>query len=128
VGIRPRLRMIGVVAVAACVGACARTWVRPGANAADLDREKFECQFEVSKVVANDLASSAAAVAIARSVQSWPRRAGAPFRRRGGRQPVAVVLDLMHQPGPAGGFAARVGMQGSMNPSGRSRRANMPEI
>ena len=40
------------MAVTACVGGCARTWVRPGADAADLDREKFECQFEASKTVA----------------------------------------------------------------------------
>jgi hypothetical protein len=44
-----RLRIIGVVAVAACVSSCARTWSRPGADAADLDRENFECQFEASK-------------------------------------------------------------------------------
>jgi hypothetical protein len=44
-----RLSIIGVVAVAACVGSCARTWSRPGADAADLEREKFECQFEASK-------------------------------------------------------------------------------
>jgi hypothetical protein len=48
-----RLRIIGVVAVAACVGSCARTWIRPGADAADLDREKFECQFEASKTIAS---------------------------------------------------------------------------
>jgi hypothetical protein len=48
-----RLRIIGVLAVAACVGGCARTWVRPGADAADLDRENFECQFETSKTVAS---------------------------------------------------------------------------
>jgi hypothetical protein len=46
-----RLRIIGVVAVAACVGSCAKTWDRPGADTADLDREKFECQFEASKTV-----------------------------------------------------------------------------
>jgi hypothetical protein len=49
-----RLRTIGVVAVAACVGSCARSWGRPGADAADLDREKFECQFEASKAGAAD--------------------------------------------------------------------------
>ena len=48
-----RLRIIGVVAVAACVGSCARTWSRPGADAADLEREKFECQFEASKAIAS---------------------------------------------------------------------------
>ena len=48
-----RLRIIGVLTVAACVGGCARTWVRPGADAADLDREKVECQFEASKTVAS---------------------------------------------------------------------------
>jgi hypothetical protein len=48
-----RLRIIGVVAVAACVGSCARTWSRPGAEAADLEREKFECQFEASKAIAS---------------------------------------------------------------------------
>jgi hypothetical protein len=48
-----RLRIISVLVVAACVGGCARTWVRPGADAADLDREKFECQFEASKTVAS---------------------------------------------------------------------------
>jgi hypothetical protein len=46
-----RLKIIGIVAVAACVGSCARTWIRPGADAADLEREKFECQFEASKIV-----------------------------------------------------------------------------
>ena len=34
-------------------------------------------------------------------------------------QPVAVMLDLMHPVGPAGGLAARVGKQGSMKPSVR---------
>jgi hypothetical protein len=58
-----RLRIIGVVAVAACVGSCARTWVRPGAAAADLDREKFECQFEASKTVASAGAGAAVAEA-----------------------------------------------------------------
>jgi hypothetical protein len=48
-----RLSIIGVVAVAACVGSCARTWSRPGADAADLEREKFECQFEASKAIAS---------------------------------------------------------------------------
>jgi hypothetical protein len=48
-----RLKIIGVVAVAACVGNCARTWTRTGADAVDLDREKFECQFEASKTVAS---------------------------------------------------------------------------
>jgi hypothetical protein len=48
-----RLRIMGVVAVAVCVGSCARTWDRPGADAADLGREKFECQFEASKTVAS---------------------------------------------------------------------------
>jgi hypothetical protein len=48
-----RLRIIGVVALAACVGSCARTWSRPGADAADLEREKFECQLEASKAIAS---------------------------------------------------------------------------
>jgi hypothetical protein len=48
-----RLKIVGVVVVAACVSSCARTWSRPGADAADLDREKFECQFEASKTVAS---------------------------------------------------------------------------
>jgi len=43
------LRIVGVVAAAACVGSCARTWIRSGVDAADLDRERFECQFEASK-------------------------------------------------------------------------------
>jgi len=30
----------------------------------------------------------------------------------------AVVLDLVHPVGPAGGLAARLGMQGSMKPLG----------
>jgi hypothetical protein len=59
-----RLRIIGVVAVAACVGGCARTWVRTGAEAADLDREKFECQFEATKIVTS--AGTEGAVAEAR--------------------------------------------------------------
>jgi hypothetical protein len=46
------LRIIGLLAVAACVDGCARNWVRPGADAADLAREKFECQFEATKAVA----------------------------------------------------------------------------
>jgi hypothetical protein len=40
-------------------------------------------------------------------------------------QAIAVVLDLMHQSGPVGGLAARVGMQGSMKPSVRTRRASI---
>jgi hypothetical protein len=59
-----QLRIIGVVVVAACIGGCARTWVRPGADAVDLEREKFECQFEASKAVAS--AGMEAAVAEAR--------------------------------------------------------------
>ena len=46
------LRIIGVVVVAICVNGCARNWARPGADAADLAREKFECQFEATKAVA----------------------------------------------------------------------------
>jgi len=46
-----RLRIIGVVAVAVCVDGCARNWARTGADAADLARDKFECQFEASKAV-----------------------------------------------------------------------------
>jgi hypothetical protein len=46
-----RLRIIGVLAAAACVAGCARSWVRSGADSADLDRAKFECQFEASKTV-----------------------------------------------------------------------------
>ena len=45
------LRIIGVLAVAVCVDGCARNWARPGADAADLAREKFECQFEATKAV-----------------------------------------------------------------------------
>jgi hypothetical protein len=48
-----RLRIIGALATAACVAGCARDWVRPGAESADLDREKFECQFEASKTIAS---------------------------------------------------------------------------
>jgi hypothetical protein len=48
-----RLGIIGILTVAACVGSCTRTWVRPGADAADLERDKFECQFEASKAVAS---------------------------------------------------------------------------
>jgi hypothetical protein len=49
-----RLRIIiGVLTMAAVVGSCARTWVRAGADAADLEREKFECQFEASKTIAS---------------------------------------------------------------------------
>jgi hypothetical protein len=33
----------------ALVGSCTRTWIRAGADSADLEREKFECQFEASK-------------------------------------------------------------------------------
>ena len=46
------LRIIGVLAVAACVAGCARNWVRPGADGAALARERFECQFEAAKAVA----------------------------------------------------------------------------
>jgi hypothetical protein len=66
-----RLSIIGVVAVAACVGSCARTWSRPGADAADLEREKFECQFEASK--ANVSAEAQAPVSEA---FAWRRAAG----------------------------------------------------
>ena len=45
------LRIIGVLAVAACVAGCARNWVRPGADGAALARERFECQFEAAKAV-----------------------------------------------------------------------------
>jgi hypothetical protein len=47
------LRIIGVLVVAACVDGCTRNWVRPGADAADLARERFECQFEAAKAVAS---------------------------------------------------------------------------
>ena len=47
------LRIIGVVTMAALVSSCARTWVRAGAEAADLDRDKFECRFEASKTIAS---------------------------------------------------------------------------
>ena len=46
------LRIIGVLVVAVCVDGCARNWARPGADAADLAREKFECQFEATKALA----------------------------------------------------------------------------
>jgi hypothetical protein len=45
------LRIIGVLVVAVCVHGCARNWARPGADAPDLTREKFECQFEATKAV-----------------------------------------------------------------------------
>ena len=45
------LRIIGVLVVAVCVHGCARNWARPNADVADLAREKFECQFEVTKAV-----------------------------------------------------------------------------
>ena len=48
-----RLRIISVVTMAALLGSCARTWVRAGADAADLERDKFECQFEASKAIAS---------------------------------------------------------------------------
>jgi hypothetical protein len=48
-----RLRIIGALAAAAYVAGCTRGWVRPGSDSADLDREKFECQFEASKTVAS---------------------------------------------------------------------------
>jgi hypothetical protein len=48
-----RLGIVGILMVAACIGSCTRMWVRPGADAADLAREKFECQFEASKAVAS---------------------------------------------------------------------------
>jgi hypothetical protein len=46
------LRIIGVLTVAVCVDGCARNWVRGGADAADLARERLECQFEATKAVA----------------------------------------------------------------------------
>jgi len=56
-----RLWIIGVLAVAGCVAGCTRSWVRPGADSADLDREKFECQFEASKtIVASGMEGAAA--------------------------------------------------------------------
>jgi hypothetical protein len=48
-----RLRVIGILAAAVCVAGCAQSWIRTGADSADLDREKFECQFEASKTVAS---------------------------------------------------------------------------
>jgi hypothetical protein len=45
------LRIIGVLAVTVCVDGCVRNWVRPGADAADLARDRFECQFEASKAI-----------------------------------------------------------------------------
>ena len=45
------LRIIGVLVLAVCVDGCARNWARPGADAADLARDKFECQFEATKAV-----------------------------------------------------------------------------
>jgi Protein of unknown function DUF262 len=41
-------------------------------------------------------------------------------------QPIPVMLDLVTQPGPAGGRAASVGTQGFTKPEGRRRRAIMP--
>jgi hypothetical protein len=35
-----RLGIVGILMVAACIGSCTRTWVRPGADAADLERLK----------------------------------------------------------------------------------------
>jgi hypothetical protein len=49
-----RWGIIGILTVAACVSSCTRTWVRPGADAADLERDKLECQFEASKAVASN--------------------------------------------------------------------------
>ena len=46
------LRIIGVLVVAVGVDGCTRNWARPGADAADLAREKFECQFEATKAIA----------------------------------------------------------------------------
>jgi hypothetical protein len=40
------------LAVAVCVDGCARNRVRGGADAADLARERLECQFEATKAVA----------------------------------------------------------------------------
>jgi hypothetical protein len=57
-----RLRIIGALATAACVAGCARDWVRPGAESADLDREKFECQFEASKTIASRMEGATAEV------------------------------------------------------------------
>jgi hypothetical protein len=56
-----RLRIISVVTMAALLGSCARTWVRAGADAADLERDKFECQFEASKTIASSGTDAAVA-------------------------------------------------------------------
>ena len=45
------LRIIGVLVAAVCVDGCTRNRARPGADAADLARERFECQFEAAKAV-----------------------------------------------------------------------------
>jgi hypothetical protein len=46
--------MIGVVALAGCIAGCAQTsWVRSNATTVDLEREKFECQYEALKVTAS---------------------------------------------------------------------------
>jgi hypothetical protein len=52
-------RIIGVLAVAACVAGCATTWVRPGGESSDLGRDNdlgrddIECQFEASKLTSS---------------------------------------------------------------------------
>jgi hypothetical protein len=60
-GAMGRLRIISVVTMAALVAGCTRTWVRAGADAADLDRDKFECQFEASKTIASSATDAAVA-------------------------------------------------------------------
>jgi hypothetical protein len=54
------------------------------------------------------------------------KRTAAPSRRTISRYPSYLISCT--QPGPAGGFEARVGMQGSTNPSVRSRRTSMPTV
>jgi hypothetical protein len=67
---------------------CARTWMRPGADAADLEREKFECQFEASKAIAS--AGTAAEVkrdeldSLCMEAKGWSRSWGSGKSRQAG--------------------------------------------
>src|SRR5262245_49138814 len=46
------MRVIMLVAFAATVSSCAQPWVKPGATAADFEREKLLCRDEAEKATA----------------------------------------------------------------------------
>jgi type IV pilus biogenesis protein CpaD/CtpE len=46
------MRVIMLVALAATVSGCAQNWVKPGATAADFEREKLLCRDDAEKATA----------------------------------------------------------------------------